>query len=111
MADETSMALEELLRKAQLSDDVDFLHEGIRVLAQALMEVEVTQHLGARRYERTAERRGEPGAERAAGARWQLLSQPVGAASPGGRWWQWCRKRMYKASQRDGWMNWRRRSD
>ena len=59
MADETSMALEELLRKAQLSDDVDFLHEGIRVLAQTLMEVEVTQHVGASRYERTAERRGE----------------------------------------------------
>ena len=38
MADETSMALEELLRKAQLSDDVDFLREGVRVLAQALMD-------------------------------------------------------------------------
>jgi hypothetical protein len=38
MADETSMALEDLLRKAQWSDDVDFLHEGIRVLAHALME-------------------------------------------------------------------------
>src|SRR5690242_8560033 len=59
MADTASMALDELLRKAQLSDDVDFLHEGIRVLAQALMEVEVTQQLGASRYERTAERRGE----------------------------------------------------
>jgi transposase-like protein len=53
------MALDELLRKAQLSDDVDFLREGVRVLAQALMEVEVTQHVGASRYERTAERRGE----------------------------------------------------
>lgn len=59
MADETSMALEELLRKAQGSDDVDFLREGVRALAQALMEVEVTQHLGARRYERSAERTGE----------------------------------------------------
>lgn len=59
MADEHSMALEELLRKAQLSEDVDFLREGVRVLAQALMEAEVTQHLGAARYERTSERRGE----------------------------------------------------
>jgi transposase-like protein len=59
MADETSMALDELLRKAQLSDDVDFLREGVRALAQALMEVEVTQQVGASRYERTVERRGE----------------------------------------------------
>lgn len=59
MADASSMALDELLRKAQLSDDVDFLREGVRVLAQALMEVEVTQQLGASRYERTPERRGE----------------------------------------------------
>ena len=59
MADETSMALEDLLRKAQLSEDVDFLREGVRVLAQALMELEVTQHVAARRYERTVERKGE----------------------------------------------------
>lgn len=59
MTDETSMALDELLRKVQVSDDVDFLREGVRVLAQALMEVEVTQHLGANRYERTTERTGE----------------------------------------------------
>src|SRR5262249_17249956 len=37
----------------------DFLREGVRVLAQALMEVEVTQQVGARRYERTSERTGE----------------------------------------------------
>jgi putative transposase len=59
MADETSMALEDLLRKAQLSEDVDFLREGVRVLAQALMEVEVRQHVDARRYERTSARTGE----------------------------------------------------
>ena len=59
MADEMSMALDELLRKAQLSEDVDFLREGVRALAQALMEAEVAQHLGARRYERTRERTGE----------------------------------------------------
>jgi putative transposase len=59
MADTASMALDELLRKAQLSADVDFLRGGVRAPAQALMEVEVTQHVGASRYECTAERRGE----------------------------------------------------
>jgi transposase-like protein len=38
---------------------VDFLREGVRVLSQALMEVEVSQHLGAERHERTAERAGQ----------------------------------------------------
>jgi hypothetical protein len=47
MASEISMALEELVRKAQVSDDIDFLREGVHALAQALMELEVTQHLGA----------------------------------------------------------------
>lgn len=47
MADETSMALAELLRKVH--SDTDFLREGVRMLAQALMEVEVTQQLGAGR--------------------------------------------------------------
>ena len=59
MASEISMALEEFVRKVQLSDDVDFLREGVRTLAQALMEAEVTQHVGAGRYERSAERTGE----------------------------------------------------
>ncbi len=59
MADTASMALDELLRKAQLSDDVDFLREGVQALAQAVMEAEVAQHVGADRYERTLERTGE----------------------------------------------------
>lgn len=59
MADTVSMALAELVRKAEAEGDVDFLREGVRVLSQALMEVEVAQHLGAERYERTTERRGE----------------------------------------------------
>jgi transposase-like protein len=59
MADEMSMALEELLRKCQMSNDVDFLREGVRALAQALMELEVSEHVGAERYERTVERHGE----------------------------------------------------
>src|SRR5215208_4983414 len=52
------MALMELVRKAEAQGDVDFLREGVRVLSQALMEVEVSQHLGAGRHERTGERTG-----------------------------------------------------
>jgi transposase-like protein len=58
MADTVSMALAELVRKAEQQGDVDFLREGVRVLSQALMEVEVSQHLGAERHERSAERTG-----------------------------------------------------
>src|ERR687886_588020 len=58
MADTVSMALAELVRKAEQNGDVDFLREGVRVLTQALMEIEVSQHLGAERHERTAERAG-----------------------------------------------------
>jgi putative transposase len=57
MADEFRMALEELLSKADLHDPT-FLREGVRLLAQELMDLEVEQHLGANRYERTGERRG-----------------------------------------------------
>ena len=59
MADELRMALEDLLRKAELERDADFLREGVGVLSQALMELEVTQHLGAERHERTAARTGQ----------------------------------------------------
>jgi transposase-like protein len=58
MADTVSMALAELVRKAEQQGDVDFLREGVRVLSQALMEVEVSQHIGAQRHERSAERTG-----------------------------------------------------
>src|SRR5438477_465010 len=59
MADTVSMALGELVRKAEQQGDVDFLREGVRVLSQALMEVEVSQQLGAERYERSPERMGQ----------------------------------------------------
>jgi transposase-like protein len=58
MADELRMALTELLRKAD-AGDAEFLKEGVRALAQALMELEVTQHLGAERYERALTRTGQ----------------------------------------------------
>jgi putative transposase len=59
MADSLSMALTELLRKAEAEPDLDTLREGVRVLTQALMELEVAQHLGAERYQRSPERQGE----------------------------------------------------
>src|ERR671929_461607 len=57
MADELRMALGEVLRKAGV-EQADFLREGVRVLAQELMELEVAEHLGAERHERTPERSG-----------------------------------------------------
>ena len=59
MADNLSMALAELLRKADAEPDVDTLREGVRVMTQALMELEVAQHLGAERYQRSPARQGE----------------------------------------------------
>ena len=59
MADETSMASAKLLRKAEAGPELDVLREGVPVLTQALMELEVTQHVGAERHERTPGRSGQ----------------------------------------------------
>jgi putative transposase len=58
MADELRIGLAKLLRKAQVQGDADFLKEGLRALSQALMEMEVEEHLGAGRHERTEGRSG-----------------------------------------------------
>src|SRR3712207_4848032 len=58
MADELRMALLELLCEAELERDTDFLREGVRALAEALMALEVNEHLGAEKHEWTEERRG-----------------------------------------------------
>jgi transposase-like protein len=52
MADDLRMGLEALLRKAAMDSDADFLRDGVRVLSQALLELEVSQHVGAERHER-----------------------------------------------------------
>lgn len=127
MADETSMALEELLRKAQLSEAVDCLREGVRALAHALMEAEVRPHVGARRDERTSERTGERKGSRERrwdtrvgsltrrvprvrdGSSFPAVLEPrrraeralVGVVRVGG-----CRRRMRGASRPGAWMNW-----
>ena len=41
MADELRIGLKELLRKAQVDADAQFLKEGVRALSQAIMEMEV----------------------------------------------------------------------
>ena len=50
------MALLELLRPYQGEREVDALREGLRWLVQQLMEVEVSERIGAQRYERTPSR-------------------------------------------------------
>ena len=59
MADELRIGLSELLRKAMIDQDAGFLKEGVRMLSQALMEMEVEEHVGAARHERSAGRVGQ----------------------------------------------------
>jgi transposase-like protein len=54
---EDRMAVLDTVRKAIAEGDVDFLREGVRVLAQAIMEAEVTELTGAAKGERDPERR------------------------------------------------------
>ena len=54
---EDRMALLETVRKAIADGDVDFLREGVRVLAQAVMEAEVTELTGVPHGERDPEHR------------------------------------------------------
>jgi putative transposase len=56
MADD-NMALLETLRKTMAGGDVDVLREGVRILAQAIMEAEVSEVTGLAKGERDPERR------------------------------------------------------
>ena len=56
MADER-MGLLELLRKAGAEGDTDFLREGVRVLAEVLMDAEVSELTGVPKGERAPEKR------------------------------------------------------
>jgi putative transposase len=51
----TTMELLELLRKAD-GGDIDFLREGVRALAQALMDAEISAQIGAEHSQRTPAR-------------------------------------------------------
>lgn len=50
------MSLLELLRKSGTEGDVDFLREGVKMLAEAVMELEVKQKTGAELHERSPSR-------------------------------------------------------
>jgi len=50
------MTLLDLMRKSGTDGDVDFLREGVKVMAEAIMDLEVSEKVGAGRYERTASR-------------------------------------------------------
>ena len=52
------MDLPALVGKLMREQDGDVLREGVRVLAQALMDAEVAELIGAERHERTGERTG-----------------------------------------------------
>src|SRR3954464_6031674 len=82
MADELRMALAEVLRKAGV-EEADFLREGVRVLAQELMELELAEHVGAERHERTAERSGYRNGYRE--RTWNTRVGTIGLPGPGVR--------------------------
>jgi transposase-like protein len=57
VAGDFRMALVELVRQYRDDTQVDALREGVRLLAEAVMEAEVREQTGAGRYERTPERK------------------------------------------------------
>ena len=65
MADELSMSLLELLRKADPEGRGDFVRTAVERLMQAIIEAEVEQRIGAGRYERTATRTNSRNGSRA----------------------------------------------
>ena len=116
MADGARMALAELLPKAEAEPGADVLREGVRALAQALMELAVEQHLRAGGATATGRGPGTRGWGRSAsasrasgtGASSRACSSRARAAS--GRWWRWCRRRTWAASRRGGSTPWSRHS-
>jgi transposase-like protein len=59
MVEEPRIGLAELLRNAKMEHDADLLKEGVRVLSQAFMEMEVEERVGAGSRERSAGRTGQ----------------------------------------------------
>jgi Transposase, Mutator family len=107
------MALLDLLSKEEQGTDPTFLRDGVRLLAQELMDADVTEAVGAAPYERTdkrvtsrngfRERDWTPGWARSS---WPSRSSARGATSRrcwnragamNGRCWRWCRKPMSMA--------------
>ncbi len=65
--------LSDLLDAFRAGDGVDLIRESVRVVLQELIETELVEHIGARRYERAESRRNERN-----GARHRLLSTKAG---------------------------------
>jgi len=53
---EPTIALKEYLYNLGMERDADFLRQGVELLSQLLMEVEVEQQIGAKKHERSEER-------------------------------------------------------
>src|SRR5919199_852910 len=118
------MTLLDLLNKAEQGVDPDFLRDGLRLLAQELMEAEVSQLVGAELHERsetrTTHRNGyRSGSGTPGWAAWSWRSpscaraptspacwNPAGATS--GRYWRWFRKPTCMASPPQPWATWPR---
>jgi putative transposase len=66
-------ALSELLDALRAGGDLDVIREGLALVLQALIEVEATQHIGARPYERSEQRTAHRNGTRA-----RLLSTKAG---------------------------------
>ncbi len=121
MADELRIGLSELLRKAMIDHDASFLKEGVRVLSQALMEMEVQEYVGAARHERSAGRVGQRNVywERSCDTRVGTVELKVPRVRDGGSprswnrvggqrglWRRWCGKPMSTASPSGRWTSW-----
>ena len=127
MADESRMALAELLRKAEAEPGLDLLREGVRVLAEALMDAGGRAAPGRRAAradagaDRAAQRLPGAGLGHAGGHRstlrvprvrdGELLPEPAGAAHAGGAGagGGGAGSLRRRASRRGGWMPWSRR--
>lgn len=57
MANRKRIKLLEQLRKVGMEEGADFLREGLKVMAEAFMELEVKERTGAEHYQRSDERR------------------------------------------------------
>jgi putative transposase len=52
-----NIALIEYISKIGMDNDADFLREGMRILSQMLIELEAEQQVGAKKYERSSQRK------------------------------------------------------
>lgn len=80
MADTLSMELLELLRKGEVEDKAGFLGKAVRRLAQAIIEAEVEQVIGAGRYERNETRTNQRNGSTS--RRWDTAAGSIDLAIP-----------------------------